>query len=300
MSDPANFGMAKRLMSGVRGLDGIPADRDAVEAMASRLNDLDPDEIDDLLISGDPDLVDVPPVRRPAAEEIAASAALTPVITQMGRLAEYCAAPGRTLIKKGNPRVADAMAPAWSRLDVPAKLDRVADAALLEGLTPGVWGYAAHEIADALDPNISSLLLSLVAAYGSGEPLEADDLCGALAEALLGPVETWMVRSQTWATRRVLTASNAAASSPDGRRGPGWTIPVSRYSTSPTRRPPRRRTCSRWSDGSIPNSGSGRPPRRRRGGATRLRSSSATPSPTRRARPRRCSRPCRHVSVTSG
>jgi hypothetical protein len=176
------------------------------------------------------------------------------VITQMERLAEFCAPPGRTLTKKGNPRVADAVAlagrldvedqigrhpravrsiedlpelewllrvalrarvvrrvrgklvavAAWSRLDVPAKLDRVADAALLEGLTPGVWGYAADEIADALDPHISGLLLSLVAAYGSGEPLEADDLCGALAEALLGPVETWMVRSQTWATRRVL------------------------------------------------------------------------------------------------
>lgn len=239
MSDPRNFGMAKALFSGVGGLDDPPEDQAGVESMMQRLQAMSPDEIDAALGAGlddgRPDDLGLPPVPRPTAEEVAASASAAPIVVQMARLVMYCRAPGRTLTATGNLKVADAHAlavelaaprnagprdtkarsiedfpelewllrvalrarvvrrqrgklvavAAWSKLDPPAMVERLADAALLEGLD-GSYGIGSGDLEEALDEETFSVAVALLGTRAAGE-IDIEGLGGAIAEALGGP-----------------------------------------------------------------------------------------------------------------
>lgn len=240
MADPANFGMAKALMSGVGAAEDLPTGRDELDALARQLNEMGPDEIDDLLGAGDDGDLGLPPMRRPTPGEVAESAATAPILARMDRLAAFCAAPGRTLTAKGNPRVADALAlaseldvetvagppgtsvrsiddlpdlewllrvalrarvvrrqrgklvavAAFSKLDPVERVDRLADACLVEGID-GRYATGAHTVEGALEEESFSLVAALLGARATGDPLDIDDFGAALAEALLGPNEGW-------------------------------------------------------------------------------------------------------------
>ena len=102
MSDPANFGMAKGLLAGVGGLDPGMSEEDLARALY-RLQGMP-------LPGGHEDLpvLRVGPVRHPDPDSRAESAAAAPVLSQLARLWEYCADPGRPVTQKGNLRLADA------------------------------------------------------------------------------------------------------------------------------------------------------------------------------------------------
>lgn len=112
MADPANFGMAKTLFSGIdpedlteETLDALMTDFNALpleqrQAMTERLM---PDE------RMDPD-IRIGPFVLPGEDEVRESAAQAPVLAGFRKLAEFFAEPGRKLTAKGNIRLADAQA----------------------------------------------------------------------------------------------------------------------------------------------------------------------------------------------
>lgn len=120
MGDTANFGMAKSLVGSAGGLDpDADLTPDGISALLERLSgpagspiDLDalggPEaglDADDLDGAGP---MQLGPVRIPPHDDRLASASAAPMLIAMRTLADYCAAPGRTLTAKGNLRLADA------------------------------------------------------------------------------------------------------------------------------------------------------------------------------------------------
>ncbi|MCD2187884.1 hypothetical protein [Actinomycetospora soli] len=254
MADPRRFGPAKRLLHAVDALEDPPEDQADLERRIAELQALAPDEFDALVARGDggPDDLGLPPVQRPAPEEVADSAARAPIIAQMARLAQFCAVPGRTLTAKGNPKVADALtlaeeldAPrvaeprgtkprsiddfpeldwllrvalrarvvrrqrgklvavaAWSKLDAPTMVDRLADAALCEGLDG--WYGAGEDLEDALDEESFSIAVALLGARSTG-PLDIERFGRAFSEAVLGAdLGDWRHEHRRGAVHRIL------------------------------------------------------------------------------------------------
>lgn len=99
MSDPANFGMAKGLFARAGALKSELTEEDLHLAL-ERMQGMPLEEQNAPLRVG--------PVRHPDPEQRAESAAAAPVLAQLRRLWEYCAAPGRSLTQVGNLRLADA------------------------------------------------------------------------------------------------------------------------------------------------------------------------------------------------
>jgi hypothetical protein len=215
---------------------------------------MSPDEIGDLLDEGDSDDdLGLPPLRRPTPQEVADSAATAPILCQIDRLAEFCAAPGRTLTAKGNPRVADALAlaeelglatvagprdtsvrsiddlpdlewllrvalrarvvrrqrgklvavGAFSKLGPVERVDRLADAALVEGIDGG-YPTRGDSVEEALEEESFSIATALLGARATGDPIDIEELGAALAEALLGPVGGWEHRYAVTSVHRIL------------------------------------------------------------------------------------------------
>lgn len=116
MGNPANFGMAKSLFAGAGGLGlGGSGSAEDLDAVLSRTTGQSPEMFDQLreLFDdvGDDDSDGPPrigPVRVPDDDAVRAAAASAPLLDTTRSLAEYCAAPGRTLTAKGNLRLADA------------------------------------------------------------------------------------------------------------------------------------------------------------------------------------------------
>ncbi len=108
MGNPANFGMAKSMFSGVPQLGG----KDALEiaAMLEQLNETSPDAVGDLLAAADfeEEPRTVGPVRLPDAAERTAAIAAAEEMRLLQALAEHCPSPGRQLTEKGNLRLAEA------------------------------------------------------------------------------------------------------------------------------------------------------------------------------------------------
>lgn len=111
MGNPANYGMAKSLFGSVGGLDtDADLSPDGISALMERLPDRValPGDLGDLDDPGDAEPVRIGPVRAPSHADRLASASAAPILVAMRTLADYCAAPGRTLTAKGNLRLADA------------------------------------------------------------------------------------------------------------------------------------------------------------------------------------------------
>jgi hypothetical protein len=73
---------------------------------------------------------------------------------------------------------------AWSKLDAPTMVGRLADAALCEGLDS--WFGVGVDVEEALDEVTFSVAVALLGARSTG-PMDIDGLGDAMAEALLGP-----------------------------------------------------------------------------------------------------------------
>lgn len=73
---------------------------------------------------------------------------------------------------------------AWSKLDPPTMVARLADAALCEGLDG--WYGVGGDLEESLDEEAFSVAVALLGTRSAG-PIDIDGLGGAIAEALVGP-----------------------------------------------------------------------------------------------------------------
>ncbi|GAC1479147.1 MAG: hypothetical protein NVS1B12_16160 [Acidimicrobiales bacterium] len=116
MGDPRRYGMAKSLVSGMGGL-GETVDGERLEQMMAEFNALPRSERDRILGGAAPagfwqqmsEAVELPPAAPIPADELAALARATPVLTAIDAVRDFVG-PGRKLTAKGNLTVADAKA----------------------------------------------------------------------------------------------------------------------------------------------------------------------------------------------
>lgn len=114
MDDPSNFGMAKGLFAGM----GVDFDeemtQDDVNALMERFNSLPFEQrkaiTDPQMVPSTSASVVIGPVVMPSEAQVRASAAAAPVLAGFGVLNHHFEAPGKTLTKTGNIRLADAQA----------------------------------------------------------------------------------------------------------------------------------------------------------------------------------------------
>lgn len=118
MGNPANFGMAKSLFSGVGGLEpGAEYSPASLRELMARVPGLGPDAIgravelsndENPYDEDDVELAVIGPVRWPGRAERLAAIRDAPHVRRLGLLAQWCPAPGHPLTAKGNLRLADA------------------------------------------------------------------------------------------------------------------------------------------------------------------------------------------------
>jgi hypothetical protein len=117
MADPANFGMAKRLMTAAGFEPGEVIDQADLDAAMARFNDLPFEErgrllgLDEPGGPDDPEVPDLPPlpIRLPLpATELDRVAAGVPLLAQVDAFRQALGADGVKLTKAGNPTLADA------------------------------------------------------------------------------------------------------------------------------------------------------------------------------------------------
>lgn len=113
MDNPANFGMAKSLFTGL-DLDVDELAPESLDAAMARFNDLPQEERRALTGGASSEFslgdVVVGPVMLPDEETLRSAALNSPALEAFVQLADYFAAPGRPLTKTGNLKLADARA----------------------------------------------------------------------------------------------------------------------------------------------------------------------------------------------
>lgn len=112
MTDPANFGLGKSIFSELGIDDPTSLDAAGVQQAMETFNALPEDQrravTDAALVDPSSDLPTIGPVQLPDDEAVRVSAEGSCVLAGFATLAEYFAAPGKTLTNKGNLRLADA------------------------------------------------------------------------------------------------------------------------------------------------------------------------------------------------
>ena len=92
---------------------------------------------------------------------------------------------------------------AFSKLTPVERVDRLADAALIEGIDGG-YRTGADTVEEALAAESFSVATALLGARATGDPLEIDEVGAALAEALLGSIGGWEHRHVATSVHRIL------------------------------------------------------------------------------------------------
>jgi hypothetical protein len=217
MADPANYGLAKGLLSGA-GLPGPGMDLDGLTLLPDDLDDEEP--------------IAVGPAALPDPEHHAESAAAAPVLAQMHTLWTFCAGPGRPLTHQGHLQLADAShlatdletgddqrslrtakdLPAlswlvklaiearvlrrhrgrlvaverWQELSPAEAFDRLVEHALEIGLSGPSPSDSSRidPIREVLDGSIGRLLAELIDCQAAGTPMSADELTEFMAQLM--------------------------------------------------------------------------------------------------------------------
>lgn len=110
MGDSSNFGMAKSLFAGMGVDDSDGLSPDTLQSVIEQFNALPYEQRAQITDGAQPNVPVIGPVLMPTAQEVAASAAVAPVLVGFLALSDYFQAPGRPLTATGNIKLADAAA----------------------------------------------------------------------------------------------------------------------------------------------------------------------------------------------